>query len=255
MRRDKRSPLKDRPLRNPGQSVDNQLMGVLLDKFLFPGLVAVMVVALAAHEWWRHLFPQPPTPWFSSVLAALIVIWAGWRIYRSWPEVTQLRLARNGEMVVGQYLERLRERGYQVFHDVLGSGFNVDHVLIGPAGIFTIETKTFSKRSSEARVYFDGEKILVDGIAPDRDPVVQCRAQCGWLRSLLEESTGRKLPVRGVILFPGWYVENPKGAQRETWVLEPKALPSFLEQEGEKLKPEDVKLASFHLSRFVRTVP
>ena len=141
-----------------------------------------------------------------------------------------------------------------MFHDVVGAGFNVDHVLIGPAGLFTVETKTFSKRPGpDVKIGFDGERILVDGFEPDRDPVVQAKAQMAWLRELLTESTGRKFPARPVILFPGWFVEQSKGSLREVWVLNHKALPAFLAKEPAILTAEDVKLASFHLSRFIRT--
>ncbi|HEX9145591.1 MAG TPA: nuclease-related domain-containing protein, partial [Candidatus Binatia bacterium] len=54
-------------------------------------------------------------------------------------DVKALRLGRNGERDVGQKLEPLRKHGYQVFHDIIGDGFNIDHVLIGPAGIFTVQ--------------------------------------------------------------------------------------------------------------------
>ncbi len=120
--------------------------------------------------------------------------------------------------------------------------------------MLTIETKTFSKRSSpDAKVIFDGERVLVDGYEPDRNPVAQAKAQAAWLRELLAESTGRKFSARPVILFPGWFVQQGKGTTREIWVLEPKALRAFLENEPAVLSMEDVKLASFHLSRFIRT--
>lgn len=180
--------------------------------------------------------------------------YAAFQIGRAWPQLKALRLARDGEKVVGQFLEQLREDGYQVFHDVVGNGFNVDHVLLGPTGMLTIETKTFSKRSSpDAKVIFDGERVLVDGYEPDRNPVAQAKAQAAWLRELLAESTGRKFSARPVILFPGWFVQQGKGTTREIWVLEPKALRAFLENEPAVLSMEDVKLASFHLSRFIRT--
>jgi hypothetical protein len=69
---------------------------------------------------------------------------------------------------------------------------------------------------------------------------------------LLAESTGRKFAVRPVILFSGWFVEQGKGTTRELWVLNPRVLPEFLEHEPQSLPAEDVKLASFHLSRFIR---
>lgn len=66
------------------------------------------------------------------------------------------------------------------------------------------------------------------------------------------ESTGRKFLVRPVVVFPGWHVQQSLGTTRDIWVLEPKALPSFLDRELIVLPTEDVKLASFHLSRFIR---
>jgi hypothetical protein len=164
-----------------------------------------------------------------------------------------LKLGRDGEKAVGQFLESLRERGYRVFHDVVGGNFNLDHVLIGPAGVFTVETKTHSKPSGDARITFDGETIRVGGFEPDRDPVIQARAQVSWLRELLSESTGRRFDVRGVIVYPGWYVNEGDAKQNPVWVLAPRRLVTFLDHEPRRLSQEDIHLASFHLSRFVRT--
>lgn len=253
MKPDKRSPLKERPLRNPGQSVEEQREDLLVDKVLDPLVVAVFLCVLAGLEWWRYYFPQLPNPILYSLMAVVGVGYAAFQIWRAWPRLKALRLARDGEKAVGQFLERLREDGYQVFHDLVGNGFNVDHVLIGPTGMFTIETKTFSKRSSrDAKVVFDGERILVDGFEPDRNPVIQAKAQAAWLRELLAESTGRKFAVRPVILFPGWFVEQGKGTTRETWVLALKALPGFLAHEPKVLTETDVTLASSHLASFIR---
>lgn len=249
-----RSPLKDKPLRNPGQSLDEQLNELVSDKLTQPTVIALLLVVLAGIEWSRYYFPQDPSPRLYTFGALVGVGYAAFQIRRVWPQIRALKQGRDGEKVVGQFLERMRETGYQVFHDVVGAGFNVDHVLIGPAGAFTIETKTYSKRpSADAKVTFDGERIVVDGHDPDRDPVVQAKAQARWLRELLVQSTGRRFAVRPVILFPGWWVEQSKGSSREVWVLEPKALPGFLSHEPEILSPEDVKLASFHLSRSIRT--
>jgi len=43
---------------------------------------------------------------------------------------------------------------------------------------------------------------------------------------------------------------GPKGA--EVWVLNPKALPAFLDHEEITMSPEDVSLVNYHLSRYVR---
>lgn len=107
-------------------------------------------------------------------------------------------------------------------------------------------------RKSGAKIMFDGEQITTAGRAPERNPVIQARAQAAWLKGLLSESTGRSFDVFPVVVFPGWYIEQSSECLRSIWVLEPKALAKFLANAPQRLEPEEVKLASFHLSRFIR---
>jgi hypothetical protein len=196
----KSSPLKGRPLRNPGQSLDEQIQDTVYDYLVWPALFATFLVVWAAMEWFRYIRPHAPNPILYTAVALAGAIFAGYRFIKALPRLGALRLGRDGEKVVGQFLETLREQGYRIFHDVVGDGFNVDHILIGPAGIFTVETKTHSKPSGNPQIVFDGETIRIDGFEPDRDPVVQARAQASWLRELLNESTGRRFDVRSVIV-------------------------------------------------------
>jgi hypothetical protein len=248
-----KSPIKDKPLRLPGQSLEEERRKLFEDKIEPPLLLAVFFTAFTALEWWHYFWKKPLNPIVFTVASVLVVVFAAWRIWKTRPQVRALRQGIEGEKAVGQFLERLRENGYQVFHDLIGTGFNVDHVLIGPAGVFTVETKTWSKpQSGGARIKFDGEQLSVAGREPERNPVVQARAQAGWLKGLLTESTGRPYEVFPVVVFPGWFIEQGEGSLRNMWVLEPKALPKFLENAPQRLAPEEVKLASFHLSRFIR---
>lgn len=60
--------------------------------------------------------------------------------------------------------------------------------------------------------------------------------------------------MKPVVLFPGWYVETANPAAHDTaWVLNEKCLRSFIRQEKEQLPVDDVKLISYHLSRYIRT--
>jgi len=250
-----RSRLKERPLRNPGQSVREARVDIVFDKLIGPMMVTLLFGAWATLEWVRYYFPAKLAPWLVTVFAVLALVYCLWQFRKYWPKVKQLQLAEDGEKAVGQFLDRLRESGYIVFHDVVGTGFNVDHVIIGPAGVFTVETKTWKKPvNGDARITFDGEKLTSNGFAPDRNPIVQAKAQARWLRDLLVESTGKSLSVWPVLLFPGWYVENSREAWCEIWVLEPKALPKFLQNKGQRLAlaPEDISLASAHLRSFIR---
>jgi hypothetical protein len=248
-----KSPLKDSPVRDAGQSLREQRITIGLDKVLVPLTWTFLFAALSAHAWLYELNISTPNPWVWTIITLGALIFLAYRLAKYIPVVKRLRQAEAGERAVGQYLERLREQGYQVFHDVVGESFNVDHVLIGPAGIFTVETKTWSKPAKgEAKLHFDGQKITKAGFEPERNPVIQARAQSSWLRTLLEESTGKRTEVRPVIVFPGWYIESEKGASREIWALNPKALPKFLYNAEQRLEQSDIKLFSYHLSRIVR---
>ena len=251
---DNRSPIKDKPLRLPGQSLDEERAAIWDDKLEPYALLALCFVAIAFLEWWRAWTHVPPAPVFFSIVALVMVSFAAWRIWRSLPRLRAIRQGIEGEKAVGQFLERLRESGYHVFHDVVGPTFYVDHVLVGPAGLFTIETKTWSKPSKgDARVTGDTEGLLVAGQRPDRDPVVQARAQAVWLHQQIKESTGKPFAVKPVIVFPGWFIDPSAQRISNLWVLEPKALPAFLGNEPVCLDPSDVKLAVFHLSRMIRS--
>jgi hypothetical protein len=251
-KRRKRSPLKGLPLRYPGQSVDERRAEVL-ERLELPALVALMLVAVTIIETFQAYTGRSAPLWMYFVGAAGAIVYAVANFVLSIPTLKALQLARDGERVVGQYLDALCEQGYRVFHDVVGTGFNVDHILVGPGGIYTVETKTWSKPVGEgAKVWFNGDELRVDGTESDRNPVIQAKAQAKWVRELLGESTGKSFAVRPVIVFPCWFVEKTPGAYKEMLVLNPKALPEFLKNQPACLSQEDVKLASFHLSRFIR---
>jgi hypothetical protein len=186
-----------------------------------------------------------------AVIATAVMIK---QVLRLRKEAQRIRLARDGERVVGQFLEELRANGASIFHDVPGDDFNLDHVVISDRGIFVVETKTHSKPAPDAKVSFAGEQLLVAGRRLDRDPIQQVRAQIKWIRNILRESTGKDLPVRGAIVFPNWWVDPaPDSIRKGIWVLEPKALLVYIQNEPTRLVESDVKLATFHLSQYIRS--
>ena len=245
-----RYPLKQKPLRTPGESLNEEIERLLDEQVIAPALIALSAVLFAAVEWLLWFVKSPPQPVAVSLMALAAVGYASYKFFSLRRRIKALQLGLEGEKDVGQYLEELRSKGYRIFHDVLGDNFNIDHVVVSPHGVFAIETKTYSKPlRGQPLVQYDGERILVNAVEPDRNAVQQALAQSHWLRDLLSETTGKQYPVKGVIVFPGWYVEPAKGKRRDDiWVLNPKALPSFIENEPVLLKPEDVALASSRLT-------
>ena len=180
------------------------MQDVIDDKVLTHILIACLMVYLAGFEWCRQYFNMKPAPKTFTVLVIPIIGYSIWRIINAMKEIEQLKLGRTGERAVGQLLEeKLRPMGCQVLHDIPFAGFNIDHVVIGPTGVYSIETKTQSKPAKgPASVQYDGQNVIVNGFKPDRDPVVQAKANAHSLAELIERSSGRKVTVRPVVLFP-----------------------------------------------------
>ena len=249
-----KSPLKSRPLRNPGQSVDEHIHDFITEDIVPYLAMAVAFILLAIMEWYRWAIDSPPTPKLFSIIAVFALLYTARKFVIAKKKIRALRLGRDGEKAVGQYLESLRENGAKVFHDIPGEGFNLDHVVIDKSGVYVIETKTFSKpEKGQTVVTYDGEKVFVNGKEPDRNPVIQVKAASRWLKNLLKESTGKDCNPRPVVVFPGWFVQPTAEAKNsDVWVLNPKALPAFISHSKPQLENDEVAIFSYHLSRHVR---
>lgn len=127
-----------------------------------------------------------------------------------------------GERATGRWLGRLPE-GWYVFHDIAvgARGANIDHVVIGPAGVFTINTKNLT-----GKVWVGPRTIRHQGHLTDFLP--KASAEARRAAKILSASIGRPVDVRGVlaILADEWtikelpadiYVGGPRSAKN--WML------------------------------------
>jgi hypothetical protein len=86
----------------------------------------------------------------ASLVAAAVV---GWRLrFRASAEASAWRKGARGERRTARRLRRLKRRGYVVFHDLAmpGSRANLDHLLIGPTGVFVIDSKQYTGRIQQS---------------------------------------------------------------------------------------------------------
>src|SRR5437870_2721655 len=135
---DTRSPLKAGPLRYAGQSLDENIERLINEEAMPYVAAALLVVAMALYEWYRWYSSAPPHPVVLTLVATCVIVFAIAKVTSIRHRLRLLRLGRDGERVVGQFLEELRERGCRVFHDVTSERGNLDHVVIGPRGVFTV---------------------------------------------------------------------------------------------------------------------
>jgi hypothetical protein len=247
----KRSPLKALPLHTAGQSIDEEIHRIQTVEISSYLVAAACMLFLSCFEWYKWLTSAPPSPVLISIGAAVVVSYCVYKIIKFRQEVKTLRLARDGERAVGEYLDSFRQQGYRVLHDLVVGDFNIDHVIIGKTGVYTIETKTISKYvRGDQRIYYNGEEISINGIKPDRNPIIQAKAQASWVKDFIQDSIKKNIDIQPVVVFPGWFVD---GNQKEVWVLEPKALKAFISRKDEILDETDVSIIANYLSRYLRT--
>jgi hypothetical protein len=97
-------------------------------------------------------------------------ICAAFAVLIFWPRSDPSRWARGaaGEMVTAALLEGLPRRRWVVLHDLAlpGSRANVDHLVIGPTGVWVVDTKAY-----RGRVVARRRQVLVAGAPIKTGPV------------------------------------------------------------------------------------
>jgi Nuclease-related domain len=171
------------------------------------------------------------SPWFiGSELLLLFCVLCISRIVL--PLLDRHDRGAKGEEHVGGLLDRLAGEGWQVIHDAsLGRG-DVDHIVIGAAGAFTVETKSHPGPIVVGRVH--GAVLR------------QAAAQ----RQLLEDALG--LPVEPLIVYSRAWVDRPLARRKGVRVLPARMLLRYLGGREPLLGEAEVRQAAARLREILR---
>jgi hypothetical protein len=83
------------------------------------------------------------------VLSVLVTVAAAWMLrFQSSPDARAWRRGAAGERRTARVLAALERHGWAVLHDLAlpGSRANIDHLVIGPGGVFVIDSKQYRGR-------------------------------------------------------------------------------------------------------------
>ena len=144
-------------------------------------------------------------------------------------EVRSYWLGFEGERFVAEELNQLLADGYRVFHDVPFDNYNIDHVIVGPTGLFVVETKTRRKPvisgEKQWKVVFDGTALNFPQ-GRHAGAVEQVRRNvtslCNWLTSATADFT----TASAIVAIPDWWVE--RSAPSDIFVTNPKQIRSYV---------------------------
>jgi hypothetical protein len=168
------------------------------------------------------------------------------RLFGRRTEERRWRIGADGEEAVGAELAGLNQR-WRVLHAVpIGDrGTDVDHVVIGPPGVFIVNTK----HHPTASVWVGGWTFIVNG--QRLDYTVKSRNESRWATSLLKAASPSPttVAVTGVIALVGvrgglTIKSQPKGVH----VTARRDIRAWLEQQPDRLTEEQVR-ALFEVAR------
>jgi hypothetical protein len=244
--RKERAPFPEnaRLLRGPGESLRKRLIALderstleVLFAFGLPPLVGAGLVWVATHLSGYALLAGLVFA-LLGLLASLFLVTQ--RLVGGIEKWRNTQLGYFGERIVGESLDPLKAEGFRVFHDVPAGDashpFNIDHVIVGPSGVFAIETKTRRKRKGAGRPGVAEHEIIYDGQVlaypwgEDRHGLDQALRQARWLEGHLAQLLGQPIPVQPLLTFPGWMVITR--ARGLVTVLNPKQIPAAVASNG-----------------------
>ncbi len=107
------------------------------------------------------------------------------------------RVGADGEETIGAKLEKLTKRGWHVLHSVpIGTrGSDIDHLLIGPGGVWTINTKNHPGK----KITVSKRTVYVDGFS--QSYIRNSEFEADRVRALLTSKLGWEPFVKSAIVF------------------------------------------------------
>jgi hypothetical protein len=201
--------------RSPGQHARATVQRLRLRTLIILGALAVGTAYVG-----RTLGLKDPIFMTSEITLLLAILIVSHSVL---PLVERQERGASGEEQVGRLLEALAGEGWTVIHDVsLGRG-NVDHILIGPGGVFTVETKSHPG------------PIIVREI--HGATLEQARSE----QRAVERVTGEA--AEPLVVYSRAWVDRPLARRKGVRILPARMLGSYLERRPEMLSADEVERA------------
>ena len=243
--------------RRPGQSAGEHWRAIVdsgADAALFSLLLGFTYLGMPIVQRFKVVFPIE----LGVALFAICISFAVWKFIKIKREVRTWRLGENGEQYVGQTLEKdMRPLGYDVFHDVVikkgKRQFNLDHVLIGPNGVYVVETKAWRKAEKgspeieykDGRLYKMGQEIKDDAV---REVISLAKAA----NTLFFELTGRAYYVKPILVVAGWFCKCGSRRDAQFLLLNEKQVATWVQKDTPQRVPDpkDLDLLRVKLEQY-----
>ncbi|HKB92333.1 MAG TPA: nuclease-related domain-containing protein [Opitutaceae bacterium] len=257
----RRAPIQEKLLRLPGETLEKEsekLESRFVRGFLIAAAFPLIPFGLLSLEG----LTVPLWALIPVVVVAMVGIY--FSVKKLWDFLehrSDNQLGLRGERAVAEQLHKLLNQGFQVFHDFPGdsgkNGWSIDHIVVGPQGVFSIETKTCRRGGkvlsgrSDNEIIFDGDKLQYPW-GEDNFGLEKAHRNAAQLSQWLTHAVGERITARPLLAFPGWHVT--RRARGPVLVLNHKELPLVIEEGTPQLSPPTIERIAFHLEQRCRDV-
>jgi len=166
------------------------------------------------------------------LVAGLFLLWAARDGMKS---IDAYFKGARGEEHVAVQLGTL-PNAFHVFHDCVFAGCGVDHVVVGPSGVFSVETKCWA-----GKVTCVQGDMRVNGMSPSRPPLAQARRASQEVSRYLLEKMGTPRPCTPVLCFASDTFETDVSRVEDVIVCNAAVLPDLIVANGGHLMASEIE--------------
>jgi hypothetical protein len=204
-------------------------------------------------EWMQKIAGEHPTPGFWMFLSLLVTVYGGVRAFRLYPQLRNARHSERGKRRVAETLDRIRSKGFVVFHDLPEDGSKIDHLVVGPTGIYSIETKAWNVIGSRTIDYQNENEVVLGGRITDGRLLRQARGSARAVHLRLKEHLHENYWVKPLLVFLGdWRVSRQAGDFAVT-VMTADQLEDYFDRGQPELTRKEIAHICSHLKRSARS--
>ena len=190
---------------------------------------------------------QGLNPRFWMVVAILITIYSGVRIFRLTPRPTNIA-ARKTRTRANEVVNRIHSSGFAVFQDPTETKRD-GYVIVGPAGVYALEVKERNVFGSRTIEFAGDDKLVLGGRIADSRPMKQAQAAALKIHEGLKGVLNRGFSVKPLVVFLNdWRINRAQG-EADVPVLNENELPQFLNDQESVLSQSEVAEISTYLDQ------
>ena len=203
---------------------------------------------VSAIESTQRLLGCVPDPRFWMVISLAITVFSGWQVFRLRARAKlSPRKKSAGEAQVAEILQQIRNKGFVAFHDLTGSDRKINHVVVGPSGIYAIETK---ERSGSGTIdHRTDEELIFAGRIKDVRPLRHARGAASSVQQRLHDELEDSYSVKPLVIFVGDWKICAHKSNLAVHVTTPDRLVQYFDEQPPELSGKEIDLISSHLQK------